>query len=39
LDKAGSFAYRWQCVLARLASADAATLTKDIRRHIAILSP
>ncbi len=39
LDKAGSFAYRWQCILARLASTDAAALTADIRRHIEILNP
>ena len=39
MDKAGSLAYRWQCVLVRLASTDAAALTEDIRRHIVLLNP
>lgn len=38
VDAAGSFAYRWQCVLARLATTDAAALTRDIRSHIDILT-
>jgi hypothetical protein len=38
LDKAGSFAYRWQCILQRLTSTDAVSLTAQIRRHIEILN-
>jgi len=38
VDPAGSFAYRWQCLLRRLASTDAETLTADIRRHIEALN-
>lgn len=39
VDPAGSFAYRWQCVLARLAGTDAASLTRAIRSHIGVLNP
>jgi hypothetical protein len=38
VDPAGSFAYRWQCVLKRLATTDAAELTEAIRSHIEVLS-
>ena len=36
-DKAGSFAYRWECVLARLDRADADALALAIRRHVDVL--
>lgn len=39
VDLAGSFAYRWQCILARLDSTDAAQLTEAIRSHIEVLAP
>jgi len=39
VDPAGSFAYRWQCVLARLDKTDAAALTRAIRNHIGALNP
>ncbi len=39
IDKAGSLAYRWQCILVRLAGTDAAALTEDIRSHVSILNP
>jgi len=39
LDRAGSIAYRWQCILARLAETDAAQLTKAIRSHIEVFKP
>lgn len=35
-DKAGSFAYRWECVLRRLDQTDAYALTEAIRKHIAV---
>jgi len=37
VDPKGSFSYRWQCVLNRLAATDPATLTAAIRRHIEVL--
>ncbi|MDD4017534.1 MAG: hypothetical protein PHV28_06270 [Kiritimatiellae bacterium] len=39
VDPAGSFAYRWQCVLGRLDQTDAAALTKAIRNQIGVLNP
>ncbi len=39
IDPNGSFAYRWQCVLKRLADTDAAALTAAIRGHIKVLGP
>ena len=39
VDPAGSFAYRWQCILRRLSSTDASALTASIRSHIGILNP
>ncbi len=36
-DPAGSFAYRWECVLRRLDQADADTVVDCIRQHIAVL--
>jgi len=33
-DPGGSFAFRWECVLKRLATADAAALAECIRAHI-----
>ncbi len=39
LDKAGSFAYRWLCILTRLDDTDAAMLTQHIRCQIDILNP
>jgi len=36
-DTAGSFAYRWECVLRRLDQTDADVVTRCIRRHIAVL--
>lgn len=38
VDPAGSFAYRWQCILKRLSTTDAAELTEAIRTHIEVLS-
>jgi hypothetical protein len=38
VDPAGSFAYRWQCVLTRLAATHAETLVAGIRSHIEILT-
>ena len=37
-DKAGSFAYRWECVLRRLDETDAAGLVAAIRGHIRALN-
>ncbi len=37
-DPAGSFAYRWECVLKRLDQTDAQTLTDAIRKRIKVLS-
>ena len=39
VDPAGNFAYRWQCVLKRLATTDAEALTASIRSHIEALKP
>jgi hypothetical protein len=36
-DPAGSFAYRWECVLRRLNETDADALTRAIREHIDVL--
>jgi hypothetical protein len=36
-DPAGSFAYRWECVLRRLDQTDVDVLIRGIRRHIAVL--
>jgi hypothetical protein len=38
-DRAGSFAYRWECVLRRLDETDAETLVQTMRAHIAVLPP
>ena len=38
-DPAGSFAYRWECVLRRLNATDTDALTLAIRRHIGVLNP
>jgi hypothetical protein len=37
-DRAGSFAYRWECVLRRLDQTDADMLIEAIRRHIWVLN-
>ena len=37
-DPAGSFAYRWECVLKRLDETDLHALLEAIRRHITVLS-
>lgn len=37
-DPAGSFAYRWERVLARLDQTDAAILITSIRRHVRVLN-
>ncbi len=39
LDRAGSIAYRWQCILLRLEGTDAAQLTQALRNHIEVLKP
>lgn len=39
LDRSGSIAYRWQCILLRLEGTDAALLTQAIRHHIEVLQP
>lgn len=39
VDPNGSFAFRWQCALKRLATTDAAALTAAIRRRIKVLEP
>ncbi|HRR32657.1 MAG TPA: hypothetical protein P5026_01015 [Kiritimatiellia bacterium] len=36
LDRKGSIAYRWQCVLARLDTTDAAALCEAIRSHVEV---
>jgi hypothetical protein len=36
-DPAGSFAYRWECVLKRMNQTDAQALTNSIRQHITAL--
>jgi hypothetical protein len=36
-DPAGSFAYRWECVLRRLDQTDVDTVVEGIRRHISVL--
>ena len=36
LDRKGSIAYRWQCVLARLDTTDAAELCATIRSHMEV---
>ncbi len=38
-DPAGSFAYRWECVLRRLDQTDAEALASEMRRHIRALGP
>ena len=38
-DPAGSFAYRWECVLRRLDQTDLAAVAQAIRQHIAVLGP
>jgi hypothetical protein len=38
-DEAGSFAYRWECVLQRLALSDPGELAECIRRHLAVPQP
>jgi len=38
-DPAGSFAYRWECVLRRLDKTDPDSLVNAIRRHIGALNP
>lgn len=37
-DPAGSFAYRWECVLERLDQTDGQVLVREIRRHIHCLN-
>jgi len=39
LDRKGSIAYRWQCVLARLDTTDAAALCAAIRSHMEVPVP
>jgi hypothetical protein len=36
-DPAGSFAYRWECVLRRLDQADVEAVVSGIRQHITVL--
>ena len=36
-DCAGSFAYRWECVLRRLEQSDVDVIVRSIRRHIGVL--
>ena len=38
-DPAGSFAYRWECVLRRLDQTDADALVEALRKRIAVLNP
>ena len=38
-DTAGSFAYRWECVLRRLDHTDVEELIASIRQHIWVLNP
>ena len=38
-DSAGSFAYRWECVLRRLDQTDVEQLLAAIRQHIWVLNP
>jgi hypothetical protein len=38
-DPAGSFAYRWECVLRRLHDSDATEVVRAIRAHIEVLQP
>jgi hypothetical protein len=38
-DRAGSFAYRWECVLRRLDETDVEALMRTIREHIDVLQP
>ncbi len=37
-DPAGSFVFRWECVLKRLDAADATTLAEHIRAHVVLPS-
>ena len=37
-DPAGSFAYRWECVLRRLDTTQADALVEAIRRHVRVLN-
>ncbi len=37
VDPKGSFGYRWQCILSRLANTDAAALAQAVRNHIEVL--
>lgn len=39
IDPKGSFAYRWQCILYRLANTNADALAQAIRSHIEVLKP
>ena len=39
IDPKGSFAYRWQCILNRLAATSAADITASIRNHIRVFKP
>ena len=39
MDPKGSFAYRWQCILFRLANTNADALAKAIGSHIEVLKP
>ena len=39
VDPKGSFAYRWQCILFRLANTSADALVQAIRNHIEVLKP
>jgi hypothetical protein len=37
-DPAGSFAFRWECVLRRLDQTEADSLVRSVRRHITVLN-
>ena len=39
IDPKGSFAYRWQCILNRLAATSAADIATAVRNHIRVLKP
>jgi hypothetical protein len=38
-DPAGSFAYRWECVLRRLDQTDAEAVVETVRKHVRVLNP
>ena len=38
-DPAGSYGYRWECVLRRLDSTDANALVEAVARHVRALQP